>query len=194
MISGYQIAFATLGAVIGLASFVPYFRDIFRGTTKPHIFSWAIWTVLIGITFFIQLQSGGGAGSWVTGIEALCCAAVAVFAYTRGEKEITRVDWACFVLALVAIVLWRFAQEPLLATLFVIAADSLGFVPTFRKSFVRPNEETALQYAMSSVHWIFSIAAFQSLVLTTWLYPAWIGTFDAVLVATILMRRRQLNV
>ena len=188
--SDYHVVLAALGAAIGLASFVPYFRDIVRRTTKPHIFSWILWTILVGTTFFIQIAEGGGAGAWVTGVEALCCGAVAVFSYTRGEKNITRSDWACFLIALIAIVLWRFAQAPLLATLFVIFADSLAFIPTFRKSLSKPHEEIASQYALSSLHWIFSILALQSFALTTWLYPAWIGTFDAVLVATLLIRRR----
>ncbi len=189
----YQVVFATLGTVLGLLSFVPYFRDIFRGTTKPHIFSWFIWSLLVGITFFIQVSDGGGVGAIVTGVEALCCLAVTIFAYTRGEKNITRSDWACLFLALVAIALWRFAGQPLLATFFVILADSLAFIPTFRKSLLRPHEETISQYALSSVHWIFSIAALQTFVLTTWLYPVWIGAFDAVLVATLIIRRRQLS-
>ncbi len=193
MLYDYHIVFATVGSLIGLLSFVPYFRDILNRSTKPHVFSWFLWSLLVGITFFIQLSEGAGAGAWVTGIEALCCFAVTVFAFTRGEKNITRSDWVCFCLALVAIVLWRFAHQPLLAVLLVICADSLAFIPTFRKSYAKPDEETASQYALSSVHWIFSIAAFQTFTLTTWLYPAWIGVFDAVLVATLLIRRRQLR-
>ena len=130
----YHIILATLGTVIGLLSFVPYFRDILSGSTKPHVFSWFVWSLLVGITFFIQLAEGGGIGAWVTGIESLCCFAVTIFAYTRGEKNITRSDWVCLCMALVAILLWRLAHQPLLAILLVICADLFAYIPTFRKS------------------------------------------------------------
>ena len=189
----YRILFAILGATIGLLSFVPYFRDILNRSTKPHVFSWFIWSILVGITFFIQVTEGGGIGALVTGIESLCCAAVTVFAFTRGEKNITRSDWICLCLALLAIALWLLAHQPLLSVLLVICADMLAYIPTFRKSYVRPHEETALQFAMSSVHWVLAIVALQTFLLTTWLYPAWMAVFDAVLVATILIRRRTVD-
>ncbi len=192
MIYDYHVVFATLGTGIGLLSFVPYFRDILNNSTKPHVFSWFIWSLLVGVTFLIQVAEGGGIGAVVTGIEALCCAAVTVFAYTRGEKNITRSDWVCLCLALLAIVLWRLAHQPLLAVLLVICADMFAYIPTLRKSYVRPHEETVSQYALSAVHWVLAVAALQTFLLTTWLYPAWMAVFDAVLVATILIRRRQL--
>lgn len=190
----YHIVLAAAGAVIGLLSYPLYFRDIIAGSTKPHVFSWFIWTLLTGITFLIQISEHAGAGSVVTGIESVCCLSVTVFAYTRGEKNITRSDWVCFVLALIAVVLWQLAHQPLLAVWLVICADILGYIPTLRKSYLRPNEETASQFVLSAVHWVFSIAALQVFLLTTWLYPAWMATFDAVLVATILIRRGQLKV
>ena len=189
----YHLVLASLGAGIGLLSFVPYFRDIFRGTTKPHVFSWFIWFLLVGITFLIQVSEGGGIGAVVTGIESLCCLGVTIFAYTRGEKNITRSDWVCFVLALVAIALWQLANQPLLAVILVLIADMLGYIPTFRKSYSKPHEETASQYALSAVHWVLAISALQVFLLTTWLYPAWMAVFDSILVATLLIRRRQLK-
>ena len=48
----------TLGGVataIALAGYVPYFRDLHRGATKSHAFSWLVWAVLIGIAFAGQV-------------------------------------------------------------------------------------------------------------------------------------------
>lgn len=193
MIYDYHVVFAVLGSLLGLLSFLPYFRDIFRGTTKPHIFTWFVWTLLTGITFFIQLAEGGGVGAWVSGVESLCCGAVAVFAYTRGEKEITLFDWICFCMALLAVGAWLFAHQPLLAVILVVCADALGFAPTFRKSYWKPHEETALQYGTSALHWSFGVVALQSFVLVNWLYPAAISILDIALVAVLLIRRRQLK-
>ncbi len=188
----YQVALVTIGTIIGLASFYPYYRDIVKGTTKPHVFSWLIWSLLVGITFFIQLAEGGGIGAIVTGIESLCCFGITLFAYTRGEKIIPFTDWICLFLAIAAIVLWQGADQPLLAVLFIILADFFAFLPTFRKSYNRPYQETISQFAMSSVRWFLVIPALETLTLTTFLYPLWCGVLDGVLVATLVIRRKQL--
>ena len=188
----YHVVATYLGSVLGIASFVPYYRDILNGSTKPHLFTWIVWTILTGLTFLIQSAGGGGIGAWVTGVESASCFGVAFLAISRGDKNITGFDWVCFVLSLLAIATWLFAHQPLLAVLLVIAADALGFAPTFRKSYWKPQEETALQFGLSSVHWAVGVIALQSLVLVNWLYPAAISMFDMALVITLLIRRRQL--
>jgi len=192
VIYDYHVVFAVAGSALGLLSFVFYFKDIFRGLTKPHIFTWIVWTLLTGLTSLIQFSEGGGAGAWVAGVESLSCLGVALLAYSRGEKNITRVDWICFGGALLATGMWLLADQPLAAILLVIGADALGFAPTFRKSYWRPHEETVSMYTLSASHWIFSIIALQVLTLTTVLYPAVITMLDLTLVATLLIRRKQL--
>ena len=192
MVYDYQTILGVLAAIIGIVAFIPYYRDIFRGTTKPHVFTWFIFSLLLSITFLIQVSEGGGAGAWATGVEALSCLGVAGLALRRGGKDIRRLDWVCLAGALVATALWLLANQPLLAIIFVICADALGFFPTFRKSYNKPHEETAINYALGAARWPLAILALQSLTLTTFLYPAAIAIFDLALVAMLLIRRRQL--
>ena len=189
----YHVVFGVVAITVGFISFVPYFRDIFNGTTKPHVFTWLIWGVLVGVAFFVQIAEGGGIGAWATGVEALFCFTVAGLALSRGEKNITTMDWASLIGALLAMILWRVAGSPLAALLFVIAADTLGFVPTFRKGYGKPQEETVSQFALSALRWALSIFALQSFTLTTWLYPAFLVLLDSSLVAMLLLRRRKLG-
>ncbi len=191
--SDYHVLFAVSAAIIGIAGFAPYFKDVLKGTKKPHVFTWAIWSLLTGLIFFIQITDGGGAGAWVTGLESLCCFAILAVAYANGEKNITRIDWFCFITALVAIALWLLAHQPLLAVFLVIAADILGYGPTLRKSWHKPHEETAMLYTLSSIHWLLSIVALQSLTVVNWLYPGVIFMIDIILVAELLIRRRQMS-
>ena len=188
----YQLLFGILAPLIGILSFVPYYRDVLNGSTKPHVFTWIIWTLLTGTTFLIQISEGGGTGAWVTGVESLSCFGVALLALRRGETTITRTDWICFVGALGAMILWLLADQPLLAIILVICADGLGFAPTFRKSYSKPQEETATIYALSAAHWIFGIMALQSFAPVNWLYPAVITVFDLTLVALLIIRRQQI--
>lgn len=188
----YHVVAAAVGATLGIVSFVPYYRDVLNRSTKPHLFTWIVWTVLTGLTALIQAAEGGGVGALVAAVESVSCLGVALLAIRSGEKNITRFDWICFALALLAIVLWLLAHQPLLAVFLVVAADGLGFAPTFRKSFYKPHEETALQFGLSAAHWMIAIVALQSLTLANWLYPAVISTFDSALVIMLFIRRRQL--
>ncbi len=62
-----------LAVTIGMIGYAPYLWSIFKGRTKPHLFSWFIWGVLTAIAFAIQISEGAGAGAWVTGITAAVC-------------------------------------------------------------------------------------------------------------------------
>ena len=86
----YKIILGAVAVVINFIGYVPYFRDIFRGATKPHVFSWFVWGLVTGIVFFAQLAKGGGAGAWVTGLSSFFCLVIACLAFFRGEKEITK--------------------------------------------------------------------------------------------------------
>lgn len=83
----YKVLFAGLGIVIGFISYASYFKGIFQGKTKPHVFSWLVWAVINWTAFFAQFVSKGGAGAWVTATSATLCTAVAIIASFRGEKK-----------------------------------------------------------------------------------------------------------
>src|SRR3989344_7062194 len=134
-----------LATVIGIIGYIPYFVDIFRGKTKPHVFSWFVWTLLTSIAFFAQVAGDAGPGAWVTGLTAMVCLVITLLAFTRGEKEITRLDWMSFVGALLGIILWIKNQDPLPSVILVTLVDAIAFIPTFRKSYHKPNEETAIE-------------------------------------------------
>lgn len=183
----------TLAIVIAIYSYIPYFRNILKGRTKPHAFSWFIWGLLTGIAFFAQLADNGGAGAWVTGFTALVCLAFFIFALKRGEKEIVLLDWFSLAGALFALILWAFTNDPLLSVILITIIDALGFIPTFRKSFYKPNEETALTYFLSAVKFAIAIAALDNITVVTTLYPASLVVMNGLFVAMVLARRRKLT-
>jgi hypothetical protein len=189
----YKIILGIIAVAIGLVSYIPYFRDIFYGQTKPHSFSWFIWGLLEGTAFFAQLSKGGAAGAWVTGTTAVLCLSVFIVSLSRGEKNITLTDKLSFIGALLGLVLWLISKNPLTAVILVSITDFLGFVPTFRKSFHKPQEETAKLYAMSVLKLTVSLFALGSFNFTTALYPSSLIVTNVAFVAMVLIRRESLN-
>ncbi|MBP6888430.1 MAG: hypothetical protein KBC21_01885 [Candidatus Pacebacteria bacterium] len=188
----YHAALGLLAVIIGIVGYIPYYRDIFRGTTKPHPFTWVGICLLNGITFIVQVVTGGGPGAWVTGVTAVATLGIAVLAFPRGEKNITFFDWVCFGGALVGIVLWKLTSNPLWAVIIVTVADLLVLAPTYRKAYLRPHEETVSLYVMGVFKYVVSVFALTSINLTTALFPVAIALFNLSLVAILLLRRKVL--
>jgi hypothetical protein len=192
MAYNYHEVIGVVAVAIGIISYIPYYRDIFRGTTKPHLFTWLGISLLNGITFIVQAVTGGGPGAWVTAITTVATLGIAVLAFSRGERKITLFDWICFIGALVGIILWKLTSNPLWAVIIVTIADLLAVAPTYRKSFLRPHEETASLYAMSSVKYTLSLFALTTFNLTTALFPVVIIISNVSILALLIIRRREI--
>ncbi|OGG53175.1 hypothetical protein A2851_03635 [Candidatus Kaiserbacteria bacterium RIFCSPHIGHO2_01_FULL_53_29] len=193
MIYDYHIVLGFISVVVGILGYIPYFRDIYRGKTKPHVFTWVIFALLNAIVFFGQVSAGAGAGAWVSAITVLGCSAIALTAFFRGEREITKTDWLCFIGALLGIVLWRITDEPLTAVVVVTVVDVFAFAPTFRKSYMKPHEETISTYVLSTLKYVLGIAALGSFNATTLLFPVAVCLLNSSLVTMLFIRRRQLK-
>lgn len=183
--------FSTVAVFLTFAAYVPYYRDILKGKTHPHVYSWSLWGLLTVLLIALQIKGGAGAAVWMTAAAGLLCVGVIILSLKNGKKNITKSDTAVTVLALVAIIFWLFADQPILALVLAIAADGLALVPTARKSWSQPYSETLSLYVMNTVRFSLAIAAVESY---TFLSTAWLtfwavgnGLFSLMLV----VRRRQ---
>ncbi len=186
----YRVILSVVGIIIGFISYAIYFRGIFTGKTKPHVFSWLVWSIVNWIAFFAQIVKGGGAGAWITGVNAFLCALVAILALFFGEKNITRSDWYSFVGALIGVFGWILTNNPLIAVILISLTDYFGIYPTFRKAYYKPYEENALSFGVDLIKFVLELVALESFNLTTALFPITILVNDTILVGMILIRRK----
>lgn len=186
-----------LGIVSVFLSFLAYlyyFKDIFQNRTKPHAFSWLVWGSLTLVGFAGQVSAGAGPGAWVTGFTSVACFLIFLTALQKGEKKIVLFDWLSLAGAASALLLWFLTKEALLSIILVVLTDALGFFPTFRKSFVRPEQETLLMYFLSGLKFVPALFALKSVTLTTGLYPLYLVAANWLFVSLVLVRRKQLGV
>jgi hypothetical protein len=182
---------ATAAMALTFVAFIPYFRSIFAGTTRPHVFSWVVWGTNTSVAFVATLSAGGGAGAWAVGFSAVITLAVAALAWARrADVHITRSDWGFFLAGLAAIPLWFVASDPLWAIALVTAVELSGFAPTMRKSWHQPWSEPLGFLAILVVRNALVIAALGERTLTTVLFPAAMAA-ACVALAAILVGRRQ---
>jgi hypothetical protein len=186
---------ATLGilaVIIGFIGYVPYFRTIFNGKTKPHAFTWLVWGILTAIAFVGQIVGKGGSGAWVTGFTAFISFTVFILALAKGKKDFPLADWLCLSGCMIGLVLWAITGDPLAAIILITVIDMLAFAPTFRKSYSNPYTEPAFTYTLSALKFVIALFALHELSATTILYPASLVLTNGLFVAMVLIQRKRL--
>lgn len=183
----------SLAVILSFVGYVPYLRDTVKGKTKPHIYSWLLWGFVSLIAFGLQVSKNAGAGSWVTLAVAIVCFVIAAFALKNGKKDITKADTVFFILAWVAVVFWLIAKQPVLSVILISLVDLLGFVPTIRKSWIKPHSETLFTYILNTFRHGISILALQSYSIVTWLFPGTWAVANGLFSVMLILKRKQLD-
>jgi hypothetical protein len=187
-----HIFFGALSIVMMVCSRAGYFADIFRGRTHPHVFSWTIWGTISAIGFAAQVAEGAGPGSWARGFGSATCFLLVGISFFKGEKTIKPSDWVTFAVALSAIPLWVVTKTPFWSVLIVCSIDTIGYLPTVRKSWLKPQEEMAVSYCFSCLGAAFSLLAIRQYTPSTWLYPATLTVSNGSMWAFLRLRRKTL--
>jgi hypothetical protein len=189
----YRIVLGVIATILGIVGYFPYFRNIFLNKTKPHPFTWFVWGLLTAIAFAAQISDNAGPGAWASGITAIACFAIAALGVFKGENKYSNFDWICFVASMLAIFIWWFTKNPLYAVILISVTDAVAFLPSFRKSFYKPFEETVSSFILSGIKFAIAIAALTTFSVTNWLYPASLVLMNGAYAVLIIVRRKQLG-
>lgn len=185
----YKLILSIIATVIAVVGYIPYIRDIRSGKTKPHGFSWLVWSLLGFIAGAAQVQGGGGAGAAVTLVTSVICLWIAFISLKKGQVKITVSDWISLVAALITIPIWLITKQPLLSVVLVSAIDIFGFWPTIRKSYRAPQHETLSTHILSTIKHCLSVAAQQHYSLLTVLYPASLAVTTALFTIMLVVHK-----
>lgn len=186
-----KFLFAILATTITVVAYYQYIRDIFLKKTKPHTYTWLVWAITQGTAATAILYGGGRFATISLAIGTLLVIFIFFLSFKYGTKNITRSDTFVLIVALLAIVVWWKLERPMLAVLMVSVIDGLGYIPTYRKSFIDPWTETPMfWFAMiiAGVLTLFANAEYNFLTVT------YIGTLIAanIILLSILLVRRKL--
>lgn len=184
----------TLGSIavaLTFVAFAPYIYSTLKGSVRPHVFSWVIWALTTTVVFLATVADNGGAGAWAIAASGGITGLVALLAYLkRSDINISKSDWAVFILALTALPAWYFTASPLHAVIILTFVDLLGFIPTLRKSYHQPYSESLLFFGLFISRTLLVILALENYSLTTLLFPCTI-TFLSFLIAGVVIVRRK---
>ncbi len=168
-----------------------YFKSVYKHGAKPHAFSWLIWGCISAVGFAAQVTEGAGPGSWARGFACATCFLLVAIGYRRGDRSYTRGDWITLAVSLSAVPLWILTKTPLWSVILVCLIDTIGYLPTVRKAWIRPHEEPAAGYAWFAIGALMSLFAIENYTPSTWLYPVVMVLSNSSMMAFLWHRRRQ---
>lgn len=127
-----------LAGAIGVADMIPYVRDTLRGTTRPHRGTWLIWGALAIVVCFSQRADGASWSLIMVAAGALLNSLIFALSFRRGVGGVTTVELVMIVVAGGGVVGWLVADEPVVATACVVAADLIGAAMMVPKTYRDP--------------------------------------------------------
>lgn len=181
---------ATLLIVI---AYVPYIKDVQKEKTQPHIYTWFVSGLLTLIAFGLQLSKDGGWGALPTFVSGVAGILIFWLSLKKKHARITKIDTFFFVLSLIAVALWLIADQPVISAILVSSANLLAFLPTIRKSWSKPSQETSFTYFVNTLRFATSVGALQSYSIVTVLYPASSCLMNGSIAIYLLVRKRLLK-
>lgn len=161
-----------ISVAISLLFTFSYVKSIFRGSTRPNMVSWLIWSIAPFIAVFLGYKSGGGIsllGVFMSGFGPLLVFICSLFKKDSFWK-ISLLDIFCGILSLFALVCYVLTNNLWVSILFAIASDLLAYFPTFIKTWKYPQTENISAYLGGIISnatalliikdWSFAIYAF----------------------------------
>jgi hypothetical protein len=175
--------------VIGVADTIPYVRDILRGSTRPHRGTWLIWGTLATVVVFSQYADGASWSLIMAGTQAVLTALIFVLSIRRGVGGLTRRELVMIAIAGAGVAGWLIADEPIVATACVVAADLIGAGLMVPKTYRDPESETLVTFAFASLGGAFAAGAVGAIDVSLLLYPVYYCVVNGAIALLIYHRR-----
>lgn len=181
-----------IASILGVVGAVPYIYDTYRYKTKPHRLAWILFLILSIISFASQFSLGARASLFFFGWFAINNTIIVGLSLRKnsGYGDISPLNVVCFLLAAMAIVLWKTTDSPLIALVCVLIADGIGALLIVIKSYKYPHTETIFMWYVGIVASFINILAVGEFSPTLLAAPVQLFIFDIAIVAAIIIGRR----
>lgn len=183
--------FAIIAAMLAIAGNVPYLLDILKGRVRPHPYSWFVWSIVSCTVFFGMLQKGAGVGAIPTGVSELFTLIIFFFSLKFGFKGITKTDTLFLVVALLGLIPWAITKDPTLSVVIAVGIDVVAFIPTLRKTWIRPKTESPLLYGSNALRHMLALLSLQSYNIATTVHSLAMIVVNSAMVGILLSQKKR---
>jgi hypothetical protein len=178
-----------LAGGVGIADTIPYVRDTLRGATRPHRGTWLIWGVLAVVVCLSQYADGASWSLVMAAVQAVLTSLIFLLSIRRGEGGLSPAEVVMIAIAGAGVIGWIVADEPLVATACVVAADVIGAAMMVPKTYRDPESETLVTFAFASLGGALAAGAVGAIDVSLLLYPAYFCLVNGAIALLIYHRR-----
>ena len=130
-----------------IIAYFPYWRGMFKQVIHPHPLTWLSWAVVTLVLGLIYLFNEGGFQTWISFLLVINNIAIVIASLALGQKvQITKIDILCFITSLLALIIWLVINQPVWSVVIITASQLIAFIPSIRKAYHRPYDESALTW------------------------------------------------
>jgi hypothetical protein len=188
------VVFGSLAGVTSVVDAAPYIRDVVERTTRPHRGTWLIWSVLSITALWSQVAAGAASSIVMIAADAVLTSLIFGLSIRRGVGGVSSSHTAVLAIAAVGVVAWAISSTPIIATTFVVFADTLAIGLMLPKTWRDTASETAALYVLASVSGVLSAIAVGALDPSLLLFPVYFAIANALLATVIVARRTRIDV
>ncbi len=185
-----KLTSAIIGALLAVAGNVPYLRDVIKKRIQPHPYTWLVWSIVSGITFFGQVAKGAGAAAIAFGASEIFTIIIFLFSLQYGFKHIPKNDSYFLVAALLGIVPWVIFKDPTWSVIIMVTIDLVAFIPTLRKAWYTPKTESPILYGSNVLRHSFALLALSSYNIATMLHSVAMIITNIIMTSFILRKKK----
>ncbi len=194
MSSTVRVGLVVLSTLLSAASTVPYLIATARRQTRPRVVTWLTWALLTAVGGAASASVGDYPSAAFSFIGTVVTSAVVLAGLRYGDRALGRLDLVCVALVIVGFGLWLLLDVPGIAVGAACVIDFIGLVPTLAHAWRRPQEETAVTYALIAAGGgAATAAAWGTWTVTAVAYPLYVLASMAVCWAIVVLRSARLR-
>lgn len=183
-------ALGIITILLAFIGYIPYFWDTILGKTKPHIISWLLWTIVSFLAFALQWSKGSGPGAYANFAMGIISLTLFFLSLRNGIINIKKTDIVSFIMAIIAIFLWLIVNQPIWSIILVVLIDFFSFIPTLRKSWNHPRQETLSTWILTVIRQFLILFSIQSINFVTIFFPLYAFICNIFFITELIVRRK----
>ena len=178
-----------IAAIVSIFCYLPYIITTVQGKTKPNIATWLTWTILSMVVTATMFAEGSFNTLWVPLIGAFGQGTIALLALKQGKGNWSNFDLICLFFVGLGLAFWWHYDEPVIALTMALAVDFVGVLPTFKKSYLEPESENLLTWALYLLSSVFLIFSVESWTLALGIFPIYLFTINFIIVLLLIREK-----
>ena len=187
-----ELSLGIIATALGIVGAVPYIYDTYHKKTKPHRVAWLLFLILSIIALTSQYALGARESlifyAWFVVNNTI------IFSLSLRKKggygDVSKLNVFCFLLAVLAIAIWKTTDSALLALICVLIADGIGALLVLVKAYKHPGTETTIMWVLGAVASFLNVLAVGSWQPELIAAPLQIFLFSVGIVLAIVMGKK----